>query len=448
MEKFLQEAVDFIWGIPLLSFIFIANIYFAYHSKFLPLKGFRHALKLLTVKNDKDLIGEGQISHFQSFCNAIAATVGLGNISGVAIAVTLGGPGAIFWMWIAALFGMNTKFFECTVAQMYRGKDYKNEIQGGAMYVIENALPKKFKVLAVFFAVCGLVGTLSLFQINQLAQFGESYYGISKLASGIFFCCLTSYILFGGLKSISRVCSLIVPFMSVLYFVVAISIVVLNYELLPSVFKKIIGEALNPSAAYGGILGYSFLTILVTGLKRATFSNEAGIGTAPMAHSNSRTSEPISEGYVAMLGPFLDTIIICTLTGIVVLLSFPDGVPNGLKAIEITSYAVENNLGLWGRHFLGITILLFAFSTMIGMANYNLKCWNYLFKGRFIFSEKLFVFLYGLSIFIGALIPLNNVINLMDISYALMTIPNIFATVYLAKEVKNQLNKYNEKHGL
>lgn len=448
MTSFLQQSADFIWGLPLLIFIFIGNIIFAYHSKFLPLLGFKHSLKLLVEKKEQNAKAEGQISHFESFCNAIAATVGLGNISGVAIAISMGGPGAIFWMWVAAFFGMNTKFFECAVAQMYRGKDYKGEIQGGAMYVIENALPKKYKILSTAFALCGLMGTLSLFQINQLAQYMDVYYGVEKIWSGIFFAILTAIILGGGLKTISKFSSLVVPVMSVSYFLVGIIILAINFQKIPATFILIFKNAFSSQSVFGGVAGYSFLHIMTTGLKRATFSNEAGIGTAPMAHSNSKTSEPISEGYVAMLGPFLDTIVICTITALVVLINFESGIPNNLSGIEISTTAFVRSLGILGRHFLGFTILLFAFSTMIGMANYNQKCWDYLFKGKFYLKDKIFNLIYSSTIVLGAVIPMVNVINLMDIAYALMTIPNMFATIYLAKKVQLALTKYNQKTGL
>jgi AGCS family alanine or glycine:cation symporter len=445
MTELLQASVDFIWGIPLLIFIFSANLILVFYSKFLPLGGFKHAISLLAEKKENSPEAKGQISHFQSFCNAIAATVGLGNISGVAIAISTGGPGALFWMWIAAIFGMNTKFFECTVAQIFRGQDYKGEVQGGAMYVIEQALPKKFKPLSVMFAICGLIGTLSLFQINQLAEYGQRYYEIKPILSGLLFSVLTGWILTGGLKSISKVCSLIVPIMSLLYFMVGVLVIVMNNEKLLPVIQLIFKEALSPSSAFGGIVGYGFVQIMTTGLKRATFSNEAGIGTAPMAHSNSKTSQPVSEGYVAMLGPFLDTIIVCSITGFIILLSFPEGIPQGISGIELTTIAFTKNLGVWGQHFLGITVVLFAFSTMIGMANYNQKCWDYLFRGKWIFKDKLFLILYSGSILLGAVIPMLNVINLMDIAYALMTIPNVFATIYLAKKVRDELLHYNKK---
>lgn len=307
-----------------------------------------------------------------------------------------------------------------------------------------SAFSPKFKFLSYMFAICGLIGTLSLFQINQLSEYGEVYYGISRLTSGIAFSLMTFLVLLGGLKGISKFCSAIVPVMSVLYFVVAMVIVYLNLDKVPGVFVSVVSEALNPSAAFGGIAGYSFMKILTNGLKRATFSNEAGIGTAPTAHSNSKTSEPISEGYAAMLGPFLDTIIVCTLTAIVILVSFPNGTPD-LSGIKLTNAAFTMNLGSWGQHFLAITILLFATSTMIGMANYNQKCWDYLFKGRFGLGQKTFLIFYSGSILVGAIIPMMNVINLMDITFALMTIPNAIATIYLAPKIRDELVKYNKK---
>jgi AGCS family alanine or glycine:cation symporter len=343
---------------------------------------------------------------------------------------------------------MNTKFFECSVAQMYRGYDYKGQIQGGAMYVIEKALPKKYHFLGTFFALCGLVGTLSLFQINQLAAYANTYFSIDKAITGSFFAFITIYILSGGLKKISKVCSFLVPVMSVLYFLFCVIVIVKNSGQVINVLSLILSEALSPSSAWGGISGYSFGHILMTGLKRATFSNEAGIGTAPMAHANSKTTEPISEGYVAMLGPFLDTIVICTLTGVVILLSFPQGIPPKLNGIEISTSAFVANFGEYGKYYLGGIITLFAFSTMIGMANYNQKCWDYLLKGKYIFKDKFFIFLYGGSIILGAVLPLINVINLMDIAYGLMTIPNIFATIFLAKKIKSELVSYNKKLGL
>lgn len=448
MTKLLSETSSFLWGTPLLLFLLAANVILLYYSKLIPLRGLMHSLKLISGKAQIDHShDQGQITHFQALCNALAATIGLGNISGVAVAIYQGGAGAIFWMWVAALLGMNTKFFECTLAVMYRGKDFDNEVQGGPMYFIQEGMGIKFNFLAVLFAMFGLVGTLSLFQINQMASFLKNSYSISNHFTGLFFSLAVGYILFGGLKRISSFTSKIVPLMSGLYVLICLIILGLNYEKIPNVFISIFSEALTGKSITGGALGYGIMHIISTGVKRAAFSNEAGIGTAPMAHGNVKTSEPISEGYVAMLGPLIDTILVCTLTACVILVS-KDAAISSLNGINLTTYAFEKNLGMIGRHLLGIIIFLFSFSTMIGMANYNKKCWDYLFKGKIYHNQKTFILFYCLSLTFAALIEMDSVINIIDICYALMAVPNIIGTVYLARKVKNALNTYNKKYQL
>lgn len=446
MTAFIASVVDVVWGLPLVIFLFTANFILLWHSRFLPLKGVVHAVRLLGKKENQ--AAEGQISHFQTFCNAIAATVGLGNISGVAIAISQGGPGAVFWMWVAALIGMNTKFFECTSALIYRSHDYRGEVQGGAMYTIEKALPKKWHFLGWMFAICGMVGTLSMFQINQLGTFINLEYGLPGWGSGIFFSLLTLWVLRGGLKRLSDMCSAIVPAMSVVYVLTCLFILAKHTAILPEVAVDIFRHALTASSVFYGGLGYGFIHIMVTGIKRATFSNEAGLGTAPMAHSNSRTAEPVSEGYVSMLGPLLDTLIVCTLTALVILVSFHDvGIPQ-LSGIQLSIAAFEKNLGSAGRYLLGISVLLFAFSTILGMANYNQKCWDFVFRGRKGTGVISFQAWYVGTIMVGSILAMENVLNLIDIAYALMTIPNIFVTVWLAPQVAKALRDYNRRHEL
>lgn len=446
IAKTLENFSGFLWGTPLLIFLLIANLILLYHSKLLPLLGLKHSLKLIFGKDEhKENNSEGQITHFQALCNALAATIGLGNISGVAVAIYQGGAGAIFWMWIAAFLGMNTKFFECSLAVLFRGKDYKGEVQGGPMYFIDNGLGKKFKFLAVGFTIFGLVGTLALFQVNQMAHFLESGYEVNASITGLFFTIIVAYILFGGLQRISSFTSRIVPSMSLMYLVLCLIILFLNLDKIPYVFSSIFIEAFSGKSMAGGVLGYGVMHVIQTGVKRAAFSNEAGIGTAPMAHGNAKTSEPISEGYVAMIGPLVDTIIVCTLTALVILISV-DGKAQDLNGINLTSYAFSSNLGEIGRHLLGIVIFMFSFSTVIGMANYNKKCWDYLFKGRLGLGEKSFVLFYSIGVGIGAIVEMSAVVNLIDICYALMAIPNIIGTVLLAKKVKSELKKYNNKY--
>jgi AGCS family alanine or glycine:cation symporter len=443
----LKELSGIIWGTPLLVFLLIANIILLYHSKLIPLRGIFHAVRLIKGSDEEKhkKNEEGQITHFQALCNALAATIGLGNISGVAVAIYQGGAGAIFWMWVAAFLGMNTKFFECTLAVMYRGKDYSGQVQGGPMYFILEGMGNKYKILSAAFAIFGLIGTLALFQINQMASFLSTGYGVSNGFTGIFFAIAVAYILMGGLKRISSFTSKVVPLMSGLYLVLCAIIVALNFDKVPNVVLSIFTEALTGKSIMGGTLGYGIMHIIRTGVKRAAFSNEAGIGTAPMAHGNAKTSEPISEGYVAMLGPLVDTIIVCTLTAVVILVSMDKSVGN-LNGINLTTYAFVQNLGEIGRHLLGVIIFLFSFSTMIGMANYNKKCWDFLFRGRMGFNDKSFIAFYSITLALAAIVEMGSVVNLIDICYALMAIPNIIGTVYLARKVKSALNTYNKKY--
>ena len=442
----LEKFSNMIWGTPLLVFLLIANIILLYYSKLIPLRGIFHAIRLVKGDDEKHKKDEeGQITHFQALCNALAATIGLGNISGVAVAIYQGGAGAIFWMWVAAFLGMNTKFFECTLAVMYRGKDYSGQVQGGPMYFIQEGMGNKYKIMSIAFAVFGLVGTLALFQVNQMASFLKSSYGVTSGMTGIFFAAAVAYILMGGLQRISNFTTKVVPLMSVLYLVLCGIIVFLNLDKVPTVIMSIFTEALTGKSVMGGALGYSIMHIIQTGVKRAAFSNEAGIGTAPMAHGNAKTSEPISEGYVAMLGPLVDTIIVCTLTAVVILVSMDKSVGD-LNGINLTTHAFVKNLGVSGRHLLGIIIFLFSFSTMIGMANYNKKCWDFLFRGRMGFGERSFIAFYSITLAMAAIVEMSSVVNLIDICYALMAIPNIIGTVYLARKVKSALKTYNDKY--
>lgn len=446
MEKILAEIVDFVWGLPLVLFLFAANFYLMFQSRFLPILGIKHAISLLWKKEDEN--STGQISHFQTFCNAIAATVGLGNISGVAIAITQGGPGVIVWMWVAAIFGMNTKFFEVSSALLLRGKDYQGQAQGGAMYSIQKALPKNFHFLAISFALCGAIGTLSIFQVNQLASLGSSSYGLEGWMTGLIFALLTLWVLRGGLIRLSRTCAAIVPVMSIIYIMACFIILGINISKIPVLVVDIFQHAFTMKSALYGSLSYSFIHIMVTGIKRATFSNEAGLGTAPMAHSNSKTNEPIAEGYVSMLGPLLDTLIVCTLTALVILVSIGEEALSGHTGINLTMMAFESNLGLFGKMLLSLSVLLFGYSTILGMANYNEKCWNFIFKGKKFFGSYGFQIWYVGTILLGSVLGAGTVINIIDIAYALMTIPNVIVTVYMSKKIQVMLRDYNTKYEL
>ena len=444
---FLAQLVDVVWGAPLVLLLLGGGLGLFFYSSFLPLKGFFHAFSLIMGKHAaKEKKAEGQLTHFQALSNALAATVGLGNIAGVAVALTQGGPGAVLWMWLAALVGMNTKFYECTLALMYRGKDYQGEVQGGPMYVISQAMPKAFAPAAVFFSICGMIGCMALFQVNQLSSFLNDQYHVDKMTVGVISAVLIGFILLGGVVRIARVSSKLVPSMAVIYIAGCLVVLGLNIEKIPSMLMLIVSDAFTGQAMFGGAAGWGIMEVMNVGVKRAAFSNEAGVGTAPMAHGNAKTNEPVSEGLVAMLGPFLDTMIICTMTALVILITLPLEAFRDVGGITITVEAFETTLPGFGRHVLGTAVLLFSITTMIGMANYNEKCWNFLFKGRYGMGRKTFILFFCTTLIFGAVVEIESVVNLLDIGYGLMAWPNMIATIWLAPKVKAALIDYFKRY--
>jgi alanine or glycine:cation symporter, AGCS family len=449
------------WGIPLIILLVGGGLVLMIFSRLIPFTGFAHALRLTLGRyhHPGDDHDPGQISHFKALCNALAATVGLGNIAGVAVAINQGGPGAVFWMWITAIVGMNTKFFECTLAVMYRGKDHTGQIQGGPMYVIDNALPRAFKPLAIFFAVCGLVGTTAIFTANQTTAFiydvwakplasDASWLGMprDKVLIGIALAALITYVLLGGLKRLAQWTSALVPAMCLFYILGSITALALKPDAIPQAFASIFTSAFSIQAGVGGVEG-GLVAILIIGVKRAAFSNEAGIGTAPMAHSNAKTTEPISEGLVAMLGPMIDTLIVCTMTALVILVFVPPNELSQYNKILLTNHAFTNAFGQWGTHTLGIAVALFGFSTMVGMANYNSKCFNYLLRNRLgTPGPKIFLTWFAATLILGAALPSDDMLNLVDSAYALMAIPTMTSTIILAPHVTRALRTYKQKH--
>ncbi len=440
INKILSAGNDIVWGTPMLLLLVGGGIYLAFVSRLANLRFFVHALGILKESKDESKMDQGQLSHFQALTNALSATVGLGNIAGVAVAITQGGPGAVFWMWISAILGMNTKFFECTLSMMFRGKDYKGEVQGGPMYVMEYSFKKWGKPLAMFFAIFALIGTLGIFQANQLSSYLSVEFAIPKFVTGVVCAILILIIIIGGVERIGKVTSLMVPFMCAIYLFAAMLILIFNYQEIPRLFMSIIEGAFTVQSGVGAASGLAIREVLQIGIKRAAFSNEAGMGTAPMAHSNAQTSKPIKEGLVAMLGPFFDTIIVCTITAFVILLGIKD-VPEKLSGISLTLTAFKNLLPTFGPYILGMATLLFSFTTMLGMANYNEKCWSYVFKGKF-GGHKTFYLYYCGSIFLGTVLSLDVVIGLIDLSFGLMAIPNVIITLILAKKVKTRLDEY------
>lgn len=434
-DRFWTAAVDIAWGLPLVILLISAGIYFTIAGKFTPFRGIKHAINILRGKYD-DPDDPGEISHFQALSSALSATIGMGNIAGVAIAVSIGGPGAIFWMWVAGIVGMSTKFFTCTLATMYRKKDERGIDQGGPMYYIEVGLGKYFKPLAIAFAVCGMVGCLAMFQINQLSGLMKNDWSIPKWSTGLVCMLLVGMVILGGIVRVGKVTSKVVPAMFVLYFVSASYVILSNYAAVPGILSSIVTQAFGGTAIIGGGTAVAFREVLITGVRRAAFSNEAGLGTAPMAHGAAKTDEPVREGLIAMLGPFLDTNIVCTMTALVILST---GVPAAEDGVVMTVNAFEHAIPGLGRYILTLVIILFSVSTMISYSYYSLKCSRYLFGYNF--GSK-YVYVYIVSLFFGAIWSQDIVLNMLDTMFATMAIPTLIGSLLLSPAVVRETRDY------
>ena len=439
-DQFWQQAVDIIWGLPLVLMVVAAASYFAYLSRLLPFLRLRHTFDLLRGRfsNPDD---PGEIPHFQALSSALSGTIGMGNIAGVAIAISMGGPGAIFWMWVAGLLGMCTKFFTCTLACMYRKQDEDGIAQGGPMYFIETGLGPNFKPLALMFAVCGMVGCLPLFQANQLAGLLQAEWDVDRTVTGLIATVFVGAVILGGIKRVGAAAARLVPGMFILYFFSSMLVIATHYEVIPALFGDIFRAAFGGQAILGGAAGLTFKEVLVTGIKRAVFSNEAGVGTEAMAHGAAQTREPVREGLVAMLGPFIDTIIVCTLTALVILSA--DVTPSG-NGVAMTADAFEQTMPYLGSVVLLVTFSLFAVSTMITYSYYTVKCARYLL-GKRIGSR--YVYVYLLLIPVAANWSQVTAVNIIDTAFALMVIPTLTATILLAPKVVQEMQRYFRELG-
>lgn len=435
VDRFFAEAVEIVWGPPLVVLLIGAGLYLTLASALLPLRGLRHAFAILRGRFD-DETAPGEITHFQALASALSATIGMGNIGGVAIAVTVGGPGAVFWMWVAGLVGMATKFFTCTLACMYRKEDAHGVAQGGPMYFLEIGLGPRFKPLAMMFSVCGMVGCLSLFQINQIASLLSAEHEVPKIATGIFSMAVVGSVIVGGIQRVGRVAARLVPTMTFLYLAMASLVLLFEIDRIPSLFAEIFRSAFTGTAAVGGAAGVTAREALLTGVRRAAFSNEAGIGTAPLAHGAARTREPVREGLVAMLGPFIDTNIVCTLTALVILSA---GVGGETSGVALTARAFEAALPAVGSTLLTLVVLLFGLSTMISYSYYSQKC------ARYVLGERVgshYVWVYLASLPVAAVWAQDTVINVLDTSFALMAIPTLVGALLLSPKVLAETRAY------
>ena len=438
LDRFLAAAVDLAWGPLLIVLLLGGGLFLTLRARFLPLRGFGHAVEILRGRYDRES-DPGQLTHFQALSTALASTVGLGNIGGVAIAITQGGPGAVFWMWMAAVVGMTTKFFSCTLAILYRGEDSAGEIQGGPMYFIEKGLGPRFRFLAVLFSAFGLIGCLASFQSNQVAGILRQTYDVPGAATGLFCMVGAAVVSLGGIRRVGRVTSRIVPAMCLFYLGACLVVLVFHIEKAPQVFAQIFHDAFTGTAAAGGAAGIAFAEVVRVGVKRGVFSNEAGLGTAAMAHGAARTKEPVREGLVAMLGPFIDTIVVCSLTAFVILATGLWQGVEGVEGVTLTIRAFETTLGTAGRPLLVIAAVLFGFSTMIGYSYYGRKCFSFLFGAR---RARLYDVFYLGMLFAGAVWSAASVVNLIDTAYALMAWPNMIAVLWLSPKVMTATRDY------
>lgn len=436
--------------------LIFGGLFFTIYMKFINFRGFRHAIRLILGKFSKP-DDRGEVTHFQALTTALSATVGLGNIAGVAVAVSVGGPGATIWMILAGFLGMSSKFVECTLGVKYRRINEKGEVSGGAMYYLRDGLKKKNlawlgHILAVAFAIMVIGGSLgggNMLQVNQAYKQFESFFPMTKNQGfwyGVVMAFLVGIVIIGGIKSIARVTSRIVPFMAILYVGTSLVIIGLNLDNLGHAFRIIWDGAFSPDAMRGGFIG-----VLIYGFQRGAFSNEAGVGSASIAHSTAKTNEPVSEGIVALLEPFVDTVIICTMTALVIIFTGFAEDTRGLEGVALTSAAYESVFS-WFPYLLLLAVTLFAFSTMISWSYYGQKGFDYLFGG---ISEKVFKsrkvsdltfqILFLIAVVVGASSSLNAVIDFSDMMVLCMAFPNIIGLIILAPEVKNDLRLYWQK---
>ncbi len=436
----LQVNIPFI-----VVWLVVGALFLTVYMRFINIRGFRHAIGLVSGKHD-DPNTSGEVSHFQALATALSATVGLGNIAGVAVAISLGGPGATFWMIIAGMLGMSSKFVECTLGVKYRTIKENGEVSGGPMYYLSQGLskrnlPKLGLFLGGFYAVLCVFGSFgggNMFQANQaFAQFTEQF--PSMIGTGPWFglvlAILVGIVIIGGIKSIAKVTEKIVPFMAVLYVVTALIIIFTNSSEIGSAFGLIFDGAFSADAAKGGFIG-----VLIVGFQRAAFSNEAGIGSASIAHSAVKTDKPVTEGFVSLLEPFVDTIVICTMTALVIIITGYSDNPYGMGGAPLTSAAFQSVFS-WFPWLLMIAIFLFAFSTMVSWSYYGLKAWTYLF-GENKAADITYKAIFLIFIIVGASINLSSVINFSDMMILAMSLPNMIGMMILVPEVRKDVSHY------
>ena len=458
IESINNVVNNFIWGVPAMICIVGVGLLLSIRTGFLQIRKFPYAMKVTIGRMlKKREASDGALTPFQAVCTALAATVGTGNIAGVAGAIAIGGPGAVFWMWISALLGMCTKFSEVTLAVHFREKNAEGDLVGGPMYYIKNGLKKQWHWLAYLFAAFGVLtvfGTGNATQVNTITTAIDSAlynYGVISeqnvstlnLVIGIILAVLIGLILLGGIKRIGQVAEKLVPFMAVIYIILAIGVVILNYRNIPTVFASIFKGAFSPASVTGGAVG-SFFMSMKKGVSRGIFSNEAGLGTGSIAHACADTRKPVKQGFFGIFEVFVDTIVICTLTALVILCS---GVPVGYgdaAGAELTILGFTSTYGSWVSIFTAIAMCCFAFSTIIGWGLYGTRCVEFLLGTR---ANRPFMILYALVAIVGATMELGLMWNIAETFNGLMVIPNLIAVFLLSGVVVRLVREYFDREG-
>lgn len=437
----------------IVAWLILAAFIFTFYFGFINIRGFRHSCKV--IRGDySDPNDPGEVSHFQALTTALSGTVGLGNIAGVAIAVSIGGPGATFWMIIAGFMGMSTKFLECSLGLKYRRINAQGQVHGGPMYYLKDGLAelgfkKLGKVLASFFAVCCVFASLcgsNMLQSNQayqqfvIAMGGETSFWVDKgWLFGSVLALVIGVVIIGGIKSIAKVTEKVVPLMAGLYLAAALFVLAYHYAEIPNAVSLIINGAFNPSGVAGGIIG-----VLIQGFKRSTFSSEAGVGAASIAHATASTKEPIREGYVALLEPFIDTVVICTITALVIVITGTYQSAEGIDGVALTSRAFASVIW-WFPYVLSVAVLMFAISTMISWAYYGSIAWSYL-VGESKLLDLAYKVVFCFFTIVGASVSLDAVIAISDSMFFSMAIANIIGLYLLAPGIKRDLKRYQQSY--
>ncbi|NHF73638.1 alanine/glycine:cation symporter family protein [Paracoccus xiamenensis] len=444
IHNFVSWLNGIVWGVPMIVLILGTGLYLQIRLGFLPIRKIGYGFRMIAKSRKPDEMAEGEITPFAALMTALSATIGTGNIAGVATAIALGGPGAVFWMWMTAFVGMATKYAEVVVAVHYRQKDEQGEMSGGPMYAIRNGLGPRWGWLAAAFAIFGGLagfGIGNMVQSNSIAEAMQTAFGVPNWVIGLVLAVLTGAVVLGGIRRIGAVAERLVPTMAIIYVVAVLVVLILNASAVPGAFMTILTSAFSPTSAVGGFAGAAVMAGIRYGVARGIFSNEAGLGTAGIAQAAGATRDPVYSGMIGMMGTFIDTIVICTMTALAIMVT---GVwTSGESGAALSAAAFETALPGMGEELLALLLSVFAFTTILGWAFYGEKCWEFLFGSK---VETPFRLLWTIAVFVGTVVSLDFAWLVADTLNALMAIPNLISLIVLTPVVLMLTREYLDKH--